>query len=168
METSINIFKIDKPSFRNPVKFITLHWQGSSHFPKHFPSNYHFSINGDGYIYYSDIWHQGKWGSHTYNRNTSNIGISCSCLLGGTEKNYGEYPPTTEQVNAMCFLTSQLVRLFRLPLSSVKTHHDWARIDGYEGERWDWKFEGEDLKKRIELFYRASKPIILGEISNNK
>jgi len=156
-----NLFQIGKPKFKGPIKNLVLHWTSSTYSQVNFP-DYHFVVNGAGVVYYSEIWEKGLWGSHVWRRNKGSIGISASCMLGATDKNYGKYPPTQEQINAMCLLTSQLLRSFQLPLEAVKVHAEFAKLDSYFPERWDWLYEGDLLKEKVKQFYITTKPIILG------
>lgn len=77
---------------------------------------------------------------------------------------YGHEPPTRAQLQALVWLIPPLMRRWGLGFDRVRTHTDWASIDGYgpgSGDpqtRWDWWAEGPLLKKAFEAEYRRTKP----------
>jgi len=44
----------------------------------------------------------GKYAAHTLNCNTDSIGLSMACMFNATEKDFGTYPMTEAQFEAMC------------------------------------------------------------------
>lgn len=114
---------------------VTLHW-GANWYDNTSP-HYHINILGDGTIY-SDYDNLDIRLSHTAGRNTGNIGISLSCCADagvwadGTVK-FGSAPPTDAQVDTMAKLVAVICKAkgWDITYDRVKTHAEWADIDGY-------------------------------------
>ena len=78
---------------------------------------YHYLIDREGVIYEGrPLW---AVGAHVKNHNKGNIGIA---LIG----NYEEASPTPEQLKALTALISWLVYKYKIPLSNIKGHRDYA------------------------------------------
>lgn len=97
--------------------------------------------------------------NHTYGRNTGNIGVAIECMLDGSITregliNYGTYPPTDAQLDALAQVAACLCIELGFPLANVKTHSEWAEIDGYgllSGDpdmRWDLYGMGSILRMK--------------------
>lgn len=114
---------------------ITLHW-GANHY-EDTSDHYHINILGDGTIY-SDYDNLDVYCEHTWHRNTNNIGISLSCCFDagvwadGTVK-FGTEPPTDKQVDTMAKIVYKICKAkgWDIVYDRVKTHAEWADIDGY-------------------------------------
>ena len=81
--------------------------------------------------------------SHTWRRNTRNLGIVLCCALDATPGNLGKYPPTAKQIEVACAFAGKKAFEANVPADRIKTHAEWAAIDGYgfgSGDpetRWD-------------------------------
>lgn len=78
---------------------------------------------------------------------------------GSAPASYGLFPPTAEQYQVMCKLISALVRHFGLGFDAIKTHYDLSLVDGYKGERWEFKYEKPLILQKVEEIYEATKPV---------
>lgn len=113
----------------------TLHWSGGSY--TNTSPYYHLNILGDGRVW-SDFNSFDVAGKHTWHRNTGNIGISILCCADAsvnTEGNvtWGSVPPTDAQVNKMAMIVKTICEAkgWDITYDRIKTHNDWAKIDGY-------------------------------------
>lgn len=114
---------------------MTLHW-GANWYDDH-SDHYHINILGDGTIY-SDYDNLDVYCSHTWRRNTGNIGISLSCCADasvwadGTVQ-WGSAPPTDAQIDTMAKVINTICKGagWEIDKSRVRTHAEWADIDGY-------------------------------------
>ncbi|MCE1245618.1 MAG: N-acetylmuramoyl-L-alanine amidase [Firmicutes bacterium] len=97
---------------------------------------------------------------HTWNRNNERIGISLCCAYQATSANLGNYPPTDAQIEAAAALAGKLAHIYSIKEDEIKTHAEWAFVDGYgpgSGDpetRWDlwipnWKGKGKNLSQVI-------------------
>lgn len=125
---------------------IYLHWSAGDY---HTISNaYHFSIDGNGFVYYMNPL--DKTLAATWRRNTNSINISLMCgqdavCYSEDEVDLGPCPPTIYQVQAMAKLVCVLCEELDLDIDPdiVFTHAEIASIDGYGVEdddpemRWD-------------------------------
>ena len=89
-----------------------------SHLTRNFGDiGYHYIIDPMG-----GVW-EGRpmmWqGAHVANQNPHNIGVMC---LG----NFEVERPTSAQLDSLDRFTSQLMRMYRIPVSEVKTHRELA------------------------------------------
>ena len=129
------------PSLMNPMlppRYITVHHDGMSPFLSTDQSSSSARIEiirtghrskgwGDiGYHYVVDrggrVWEgrEIKWqGAHVKNENEGNIGI---CCLG----NFNEQSPSDAQLEALQQMLGCTMAKYRIPVSRVKTHREWA------------------------------------------
>lgn len=114
---------------------ITLHWEASGYGAT--SEHYHINILGDGTIY-SDYDNLDVRCSHTWHRNTGNIGISLACCADASvwedgRVDFGTYPPTDKQVEVMAQVVAAICKGkgWEPTIDRVKTHAEWADIDGY-------------------------------------
>lgn len=126
---------------------ITCHWSAGRYDQSFY--DYHLNILGDGSIVSNHDNFDVKL-SHTWRRNTGNIGIALACCLdaGVTstgEVNWGTYPPTDAQIETMAQVVAAICKGkdWEPTYDKVKTHAEWAAIDGYSiydddpDMRWD-------------------------------
>lgn len=112
--------------------------------------------------------------AHTWQRNTGRIGIALCCAYNATTNDLGDYPPTPQQIEVAAALGGDLIKQYNIPATEVKTHAEWAIIDGYgpySGDpetRWDlwvdnWQGKGKNLSAVIRdkaLWYaKGNKPV---------
>lgn len=134
---------------------IYLHWTAGRYGQMY--DDYHVNIDRDGSIWAStDDFSETL--THTWHRNTASIGITLCCGYGATTNDLGDYPPTSEQIDAMAQVVAVLATALWLTIDSerVLTHAEAAdNIDELlpEGdeygpnngcERWDLQFLGTD------------------------
>ena len=134
---------------------IYLHWTAGRYGQMY--DDYHVNIDRDGSIWAStDDFSETL--AHTWHRNTASIGITLCCGYGATTNDLGDYPPTSEQIDAMAQVVAVIAPALRLTIDSerVLTHAEAAdNIDELlpEGdeygpnngcERWDLQFLGTD------------------------
>ena len=163
---------------------IYLHWTGG-----HYGNNedaYHLCIDRDGTVYLNCKSFL-SFKAHTYMHNSGAIGIALLCGYDGhcwapagktaslvdvafendhmartdcAIIDYGEEPPTQQQIEVMAKIVAILCRELRLPLTddTVMTHCEIAFIDGYgpgDGDsdmRWDLWFLPEPGTLNGELY----------------
>jgi hypothetical protein len=82
------------------------------------------------------------YAAHTQGRNSFAAGIAICAMGGATPHNFGAYPLTDAQIDALCVVTARLVQYYRIPIAAVRTHAEAAFEDGYFGcadddVRWD-------------------------------
>lgn len=98
--------------------------------------DYHICIDEDGSLYTIGDLDFDERKNHTWKQNTGAIGISlCSCygatINGDGTIDYGDYPPTKEQIEAMSLVMSILNKYAKIPFSEMKTHYEIACEMGY-------------------------------------
>ena len=169
---------------RPGIQHIYLHWTGG-----HYGNNedaYHLCIDRDGTVYLNCKSFL-SFKAHTYMHNSGAIGIALLCGYDGhcwapagkiaglvdvafendhmartdcAIIDYGEEPPTQQQIEVMAKIVAILCRELRLPLTddTVMTHCEIAFIDGYgpgDGDsdmRWDLWFLPEPGTLNGELY----------------
>jgi N-acetyl-anhydromuramyl-L-alanine amidase AmpD len=138
------------------VKGISLHWT-AGHYHQFF-ADYHFCIDKGGEVWQNEEADPGDTLSHTWHRNTGIVGIGAACMYNATDNNYGNEPITKQQIESMAALSAKIMKKYNIPMEMVKTHSEWAELDGYgpgSGDpqtRWDLWHEGPVVKAKI-LFY---------------
>ena len=140
---------------RNRISQLYLHWTAGRYGQLY--DDYHFNIDADGSIYQT-CTQLTELKSHTWQRNTSAIGIALCCGLGalphnGTDTEFGSYPPTLQQIDAAGKLVAALAQGLNLPIDrwTVLTHCEAALIDGYG------PYSG-DAETRWDLWYLRDSP----------
>lgn len=126
---------------RGYIDKITLHWTAGTYYDVDH-SAYHVVIDGSEQIYITCNFDER--GAHTWRRNTGNLGIALACCYGlgdvwadGTVANWGNYPPTDKQVEAMARVVAYLAVGLGVQTADIHDHHYWAELDGYGSERVD-------------------------------
>jgi hypothetical protein len=81
------------------------------------------------------------YAAHTQGRNSYCAGIAVCAMAGATPHDFGGFPLTEQQLDALCRVTAVLVERYAIPLEAVRTHAEAALEDGYFGAgddaRWD-------------------------------
>ncbi len=85
---------------------------------------------------------KAEYAAHTLGRNSFAAGIAICGMRDATPADFGAFPLTPAQIDALCLVTACLVRTYRIALTDVRTHAEAALDDGYFGaggddERWD-------------------------------
>jgi N-acetyl-anhydromuramyl-L-alanine amidase AmpD len=108
-------------------KLITLHWTAGNYDTTY--NHYHFNVKGSGEVVQTlSVLYKG---SHTWQRNANNIGVSMCCMFSN------KYPPTKKQIEATAKLVADLVGIFDIEWDNIKDHAHYAKLDGYANLRWD-------------------------------
>lgn len=133
---------------RDKIDHIYLHWT-AGRYGQYF-DDYHINIDADGTLIAScrDLT---ELKAHTWHRNSDAVGIALCCCADASAYaagviDFGTYPPTAEQIDAMAKVVAVLAEELGLQINrhTVMTHCEAAEIDGYGPsttvERWDlWK-----------------------------
>jgi hypothetical protein len=139
---------------RGRIERIYLHWSGGDYHTT-FPS-YHYCVGlragqaraentSDLRANMRDVREadSGSYTAHTQGRNSFAAGLAALGMQGATPADFGAYPLTEAQVDALCALAAQIARAYGIPVDAehVLTHAEAAVADGYFGsnddERWD-------------------------------
>jgi hypothetical protein len=163
-----------------PVRHITLHWTADRHNVTF--DHYHFCITGRGQIVQTRSVQQ--LGSHTWYRNSNNLGIALCAKGKGS-------PVTGFQREGMARLIAELCGIFGLDIQGtialpelypspggvrllptgrlrsfpvVADHAIFAQADGYYPDRWDIGDEYEHILARAKILRAA---IIAGQLPNS-
>lgn len=120
-----------------PVTESVLHWAGSSYtgYSEHYQINIcfdpktkeHFLLVADESHFLNPSVH-----SHTWRRNAGKIGISFICMFD-TKK----FPVTEFMMILAAEAHVELAKFYNFPVSNLFDHQDYAKLDNYEGLRWD-------------------------------
>ena len=143
------------------IRRIILHWT-AGRYGQVF-DDYHINIDKDGEIYFTceDL---ADLKAHTWMRNTGSIGITLDCcydaVIGkaveGTTPyiNWGPYPPTQKQIEAMAMVIAVLTANLGLDINedTVFTHAEAAKRDGYG-------IDSSDPEMRWDLLYLPDLPL---------
>lgn len=108
----------------------TLHWTAGTYNQTY--DSYHVNILGDGSIVITEKDFSVTL-SHTYYKNTANIGITMCCGAGMTDRNKGNYPPTEQQIETMAQLIAVASEALSLPIDvhHFPSHGEAADNDDY-------------------------------------
>lgn len=129
-----------------------LHWTGGD-YETVFPA-YHFCLSGASNVRVHATHDlranmrdlradsSAAYAAHTEGRNSYAAGIAVCAMHGATPGDFGRYPPSAQQIDALCIVSAALVRTYGIALADVRTHAEAALIDGYFGAesdeaRWD-------------------------------
>lgn len=136
-------------NFNGNLNCLYLHWSAGLYGQVY--DDYHVSVDYDGKIYLpNDDEDLLKYRSHTWMRNgIGNIGIAmCACYKAvancGYNTDFGEYPPTAEQIETMALLIAIFNKYGGVKMDDVLTHCEAAYLDGYgpnsgdSDTRWDF------------------------------
>ena len=79
---------------------------------------------------------------HTRGRNSWSIGLSIAAMRDATPSDFGAYPLTDPQLEALCRVAATLAAFYGIDVANVRTHAEAALADGYfgaglESSRWD-------------------------------
>ena len=83
----------------------------------------------------------GSYAAHTLDHNSNNIGCAVSGMFGATPSDFGQYAIQQHELDLYLVMCGGICVKYNIdPLDSdyVKTHAEYAIIDGYFGERWDF------------------------------
>ena len=82
------------------------------------------------------------YAAHTARRNSWSIGLSIAAMRDATPSDFGPYPITEPQLDALCRVAATLAAFYGIDVAQVRTHAEAALDDGYfgaggESSRWD-------------------------------
>jgi N-acetylmuramoyl-L-alanine amidase len=134
------------------LRSISLHWTAHD-YSSVFPA-YHFCLAGavDVVVHQThdlrenmrEVYREPEqpYAAHTRGRNSYSIGISIAAMRDATPSDFGEFPMTQAQLDAMCRLAAGLARFYEIDVAAIRTHAEAALDDGYFGAgsddlRWD-------------------------------
>ena len=128
---------------------VYLHWSAGRY--GQIWEDYHINIDSDGSLYCVGDLNFNEKRNHTWKQNTGAIGISMCACYGATVDNnldidYGEYPPTKEQIESMSLIMAILHKYANIDYSQMKTHYEIACEMGYGipyGTYVDGVFQGD-------------------------
>jgi hypothetical protein len=87
--------------------------------------HYHFIYENDGHEVAGDKLPEanvkpvnGKYAAHTLNCNTGSIGVAVAAMLDATPDNFGKYPVTEKQFDAMCKGIARLCLKYDIPVTN--------------------------------------------------
>lgn len=123
---------------------IFLHWSAGSYTTPY--NAYHSIVLGDGKVVRHTPYDQDKY-SHTGGANSNSVGLAIAAMSGGTENNFGAYPPKDIQLQKLTFEAAKLAVDWgwneSTIRSNVRTHGEWEREGTRTGQlsggpqRWD-------------------------------
>ncbi|BDE05772.1 hypothetical protein WPS_10480 [Vulcanimicrobium alpinum] len=149
------------------LRAISLHWTAYD-YERFFPA-YHFCLTGarDVIVHHTHDLRENMrdvridagapYAAHTRGRNSWSIGISIAAMQDATPADFGAYPITQAQREAMCVVAAALARFYRIVPEAVRTHAEAALDDGYFGAGSD------DLRWDIARFAPSPEPLVPAE-----
>lgn len=134
------------------LRAISLHWTAGD-YAAVYPA-YHFCISGadDPIVHHTHDLRENMrevykepdlpYAPHTRGRNSYAIGISIAAMRDATPSDFGAFPITEAQLDAMCRVAATLAKFYGIDVAAIRTHAEAARDDGYFGAgsddlRWD-------------------------------
>lgn len=144
-----------------------LHWTAGDYVTL-FPA-YHFCLRGAADVEVAathdlranmrDLRVAGSaaYAAHTQGRNSFTAGIAICAMRDATPRDFGDYPLTAAQIEALCTVSAALVRFYRIALDAVRTHAEAALDDGYFGA------SGDEVRWDIARLEPSTAPLLAGE-----
>jgi len=141
-----------------------LHWTAGKYQPNAIElAEYHGGVvlkhNGARFEKWNDYTDNTP---HCWNRNRDLVGLTVCGMFRATSNDWGGYPILPEQIDELCLAAAEVAYLKKIDTSNIKTHAEWALIDGYYPDRWDLAVleqgcvspsivhkTGNELRKRI-------------------
>ena len=134
------------------MRSISLHWTAHD-YASVFPA-YHFCISrpDDVLVHHTHDLRENMrdvrldpslpYAPHTRGRNAWSIGLSVAAMEGSTPSDFGRYPLTEPQLDALCRVAATLAAFYAIDVAAIRTHAEAALDDGYFGAgsdamRWD-------------------------------
>lgn len=141
---------------RGDVNKIYLHWSAGRYRSSF--DDYHINILGEPAEVVLTTDDLTEYKPHTWQRNSGAVGIALACCYGavtsnGYDTDFGEYPPTPEQIDLMSKVVTILCTGLDLPIDKehVMTHCEAAIEDGYGPY-------SDDPEMRWDLWYLPDSP----------
>jgi len=146
---------------------MSLHWTAGIYTPNHIElADYHGGVTWRNQKAQFEKWNDYSENlPHTWQRNSDLIGLTVCGMAEATSRDWGKYPIQPEQIKELCLAAAEIAFLKKIQTQNIKTHAEWAIVDGYFGERWDLarvnpgKIDikiaietGDELRRRIKMF----------------
>lgn len=141
-----------------------MHWTGDD-YEKVFPS-YHFCITGfqDTWVHHTHDLRANMrdvrsaavapYAAHTSGRNAWSLGLAIAGMRDATPADFGRYPITAAQLEALCSVAARLAAFYAVPIAAIRTHAEAALDDGYFGAG------GDESRWDIARFEPSSRPLV--------
>ena len=134
------------------LRSISLHWTGHG-YDEVFPA-YHYCVSGrdEAVVHHTHDLRENMrdvrldpslpYAPHTAGRNSWSIGLSIAAMQDATPSDFGPYPFTQPQLDALCEVAAKLAAFYKIDVAAIRTHAEAALDDGYFGsgaghKRWD-------------------------------
>jgi hypothetical protein len=136
------------------LRSISLHWTAHD-YDAVFPA-YHYCVSGarDVLVHHTHDLRENMrdvrldpslpYAAHTAGRNSWSIGVSVAAMHGAVPADFGAFPLTEAQLDAMCRVAAALAAFYGIAVAAIRTHAEAALDDGYFGAgtgdehlRWD-------------------------------
>lgn len=136
------------------MRSISLHWTAHD-YDAVFPA-YHYCVSGarEVLVHHTHDLRENMrdvrldpslpYAAHTMGRNSWSIGISVAAMRDATPADFGAFPLTEPQLDAMCRVAAALASFYGIGAAAIRTHAEAALDDGYFGAgsgdehlRWD-------------------------------
>jgi len=134
------------------VRTIALHWTAGDYHTV-YPA-YHFCLRGASdveVVATHDLRANmrdlragaaGAYAAHVAGRNSWSVGIAVCAMGGATPADFGRWPITPAQIDALARVANVVAQAYAVPLAAIRTHAEAALDDGYFGAgdddcRWD-------------------------------
>ncbi len=142
-----------RPAFpAGELRSISLHWTAHD-YQAVFPA-YHFCLRGVSDVVVAQthdlranmrdlrVDPSGPYAAHTLGRNSWSIGIAVCGMADARPSDFGRYPLSVAQIDALCVVARTLADAYGIPLQAIRTHAEAALEDDYFGAgddelRWD-------------------------------
>ncbi len=97
------------------------------------------------------------YAAHVAGRNSWAVGIAVCAMGGATPADFGRWPITRSQVDALARVARLVALAYALPTAAIRTHAEAALDDGYFGA------EGEDARWDIARLEPSAAPLAASE-----
>jgi hypothetical protein len=151
------------------LRSISLHWTAHD-YDAVFPA-YHYCISGarDVLVHHTHDLRENMrdvrldpslpYAAHTMGRNSWSIGISIAAMRDATPADFGSFPLTEPQLDAMCRVAAALASFYGIDVAAIRTHAEAALDDGYFGAATG----GEHLRWDIARLRPSPEPLLPAE-----
>jgi hypothetical protein len=149
------------------LRSISLHWTAHD-YEAVFPA-YHFCLRGvsdievvqthDLRANMRDLRRDpaGPYAAHTLGRNSWSIGLAVCGMGSARPSDFGRFPLTLAQIDALCIVARTLADAYAIPLAAIRTHAEAALEDGYFGA------DDDDLRWDIARLEQRAEPLAESE-----
>lgn len=134
------------------LRAISLHWTAGD-YETVYPA-YHFCVSGaaEPRVHHTHDLRENMrdvrtdpalpYAAHTRGRNSWSIGLSVAAMRDAAPADFGAFPITEAQLDALCRVAARLARFYAIDPAAIRTHAEAALEDGYFGAgsdevRWD-------------------------------